>query len=175
MTELVGAREVQAALRNADADIRRRMNATVKRVTAPIEREIEASAMRTLPAAGGLNKYVAAIPVRVKVSTSGRSVEFTAEQNGGDKRTGRGKSSRRTVGSFGPKVDLRAINRGRVMHPAWGHGRALSKGGGLFGPQMVKAGYFSNPLTGAVAARAKKAIIDMAADIAADIAKVTGR
>ena len=164
MSELVGSKAVQDALRNADADIRRAMAAAIKSATASLPAEIEKSARATLPAGGGLNDYVARIPVKVKTITSGKTVTFTAEATGNTKHHQPGKSGRRRSGTFGANVDLRAINRGRVMHPVWGRGP-------LVGPQMVKPGYWTRPLEGPVAQRALKQIREALEDVAKKIAR----
>lgn len=157
MTELVGAKAVAAALKAADGDLQREMADAIRKATAGLQGEIAASARSTLP--GALGSWVAAQRVDVKVSASGKTVELVAVQGGGGKPAPKGRRGKR----FGARADLKAINRGRVMHPVWGRGP-------LVGPQLVQKGFWDRPLQGPVAAKVKKEIIAAAERVAHQIA-----
>lgn len=162
-------RAVGVALRGADKEIRRELFKAVQRATKPVKAEIKAEAERSLPSGGGLGKWVARIGIRTRTALSGRSVGITIEGtlNNKAKVRGRGKG-RRARHTFGQNADLGAINRGRVMHPAWGRGP-------LVGPQMVKAGFWDRPLQTLTAERARREILAALEAVKAQIAAAAKR
>jgi hypothetical protein len=147
-------RALGKALKGVDKTIRQNMFKAAKRVTQPVKNEIKQSARTTLPSGGGLNEWVAALGTKTKTSLSGRNVGITITGTLDNKKktvpkTGRGRRKTRRSGTFGAIADIRAINRGRVMHPAWGRGP-------LIGPQMVKTGFWTRPLEGETTTRARR-------------------
>lgn len=157
------------ALKGADKELRKEMFKAVASATKPVKEEIKRSAIETLPSTGGLGTWVSKIGIKTRQAYSGRNVGITITGTLDNKKVARGKGrGKRKAGTFGATADLRAINRGRVMHPAWG--RAKADGSGLFGPQMVKSGFWSNPMEGLVAARARKEIEEAMRRVADEIA-----
>lgn len=85
------------------------MTQRIRRAVPPIRKAVKASAIDTLPAGGGLNRWVASAGVRASVKRGPRSA--------GVKLVG----SRRSTGTK-KKSDLRAIDvRGRVRAPLFGN------------------------------------------------------
>jgi hypothetical protein len=137
-------RAVGRAMREAgDKEQKRELYKAVQRATKPVKEEIKQSARDTLPHGGGLNEWVAGITIRTKQSYNGRMPGITIQGAMNNKKLtttysgGKRKRTRRK-GTFGAQADLRAINRGRVMHPVFGHGP-------LVGPQMVPPGFWDRP------------------------------
>ncbi len=128
-----------AQLKAADKAVRREMYAAVRKSAAPVQTEMRTAAQDYLPSGGGLGAWVAALTVRVRQSYSGR-------------RAGIALVGHLTSGGSGKAADLGAINRGRVMHYAWGKRK---KGGGLFGPQSVRGHFWDDTAKGPVMKRAK--------------------
>lgn len=154
-------RDFGAVLKAADKEFRREVSREIGHEAKAIPPEIKQSAIDTLPAGGGLGAWVAAIKLRVRQSFTGRTVGVTIvgtlDNKSAVRKTSAGKRySARRAGTFGARADLRAINRGRVMHPAWG--RSKADGSGLFGPQSVEPGFWDRPLTGTTAQRARRGI-----------------
>jgi hypothetical protein len=154
--DVASLRAVGKALREAgDKEQKRELYKAVQRATKPIKEEIKESARETLPHSGGLNEWVAAIGIKTKQSYNGRmpgvTITGALDNKRVVRRSGGKRSKTRKSGTFGATADLRAINRGRVMHPVFGHGP-------LVGPQMVRAGFWDRPLTGVTAQRAKREI-----------------
>jgi hypothetical protein len=150
-------RELGGLLKEAgDKDLKREFYKSVQRATRPVKEEIKQSARDTLPHGGGLNEWVAGLTIRTKQSYNGRMPGVTIQGAMNNKKLtttysgGKRKRTRRK-GTFGAQADLRAINRGRVMHPVFGHGP-------LVGPQMVTAGFWDKPLTGVTTQRAKREV-----------------
>lgn len=163
MGELIGAQRVKEIMKQADKDIRRETFKAVNRAVKPIRDELKTSARKTLP--GDLAEWVAKpLTTRTRQAYSGKSVGITVKATVPSKMKGRGKSKRRRTGTFGAKADLGAINRGRVMHPVWGRGP-------LVGPQMVKAGFFTDVARGPVSDRAK---VEIKAALEAVAQKIAG-
>jgi hypothetical protein len=162
-------RAVGRAMREAgDKEQKRELYKAVQRATKPVKEEIKQSARDTLPHGGGLNKWVAGITIRTKQSYNGRMPGITIQGAMNNKKLttthsgGKRKRTRRK-GTFGAQADLRAINRGRVMHPVFGHGP-------LIGPQMVPPGFWDRPLMGVTAQRAKRQIRDAMARTVRELA-----
>jgi hypothetical protein len=119
-----------------------------KRIREPVpavRRSIRKEALRTLPHRGGLGAWVASTRITVQIRVSARTARVTLK---GGHRSRRG------------ATDLRAINRGRVRAPSWGH-----RGPGAWHTQSVPAGFFTRP---AAEAREWRAAIDTAIDQALD-------
>lgn len=94
----------------------------------PVVREaIRRRALDTLPAGGGLNKWVAKTRITARVQVSGRAVGVTL------------KGSRKSTKD---KSDLRRLDKGKVRHPSWGR-----RGSGQWHTQNVTAGFFTGPAT----------------------------
>jgi hypothetical protein len=141
-------RRLSSAMKDAPRHIRTEMVEAMRTAVAPVEAEVRASARTTLP--GDLGEWTALLQVQTRAASSGPRTGVTLEATMNRKPAA--KSGRRA----GPRADLNAINRGRVMHYAWGQSR---KGGaGLFGPQMVKPGFWTGPLRSTTAVRARKEI-----------------
>lgn len=154
--DIAQLRATGRALREAgDKEQKRELYKAVQRATRPIKEEIKQSARDTLPSSGGLNEWVAAIGIKTKQSYNGRmpgvTIQGTLDNKRVVRRSGGKRSKTRKSGTFGARADLRAINRGRVMHPVWGHGP-------LVGPQGVTPGFWDHPLKGVTAQRAKREI-----------------
>lgn len=163
----VDTKELKAfgkALRTADKEIRTELFKAVQSATKPIKEEIKAEAILTLPERGGLGTWVSKIGIRTRQAFSGRNVgiTITGTLNNKAKAAGRGRG-RRKAKTFGKVADLRAINRGRVMHPVFGKGP-------MVGPQMVRAGFWNRPLETLTAVRAQKEIQDAMKRAVAQIA-----
>jgi len=119
-----------------------------KRIREPIpavRRDIKAEALATMPHSGGLNRWVAATRITATIKINSRAARVTLK--GGR-------------GSLRKRSDIRAIDRGRVRAPSWGH-----RGPGAWHTQGVAPGFFTRPAADATEWR--KAI-DRAVDAALD-------
>lgn len=100
-----------------------------KRLREPVpavRRAIKRRALATMPARGGLNRWVADTKVTAKIALSGRGVGVTLR---GSRSSTRG------------KADLRKLDAtGRVRHPSWGR-----RGPGQWHTQNVPAQWFTGP------------------------------
>ena len=162
-------RQLATVVRGADKTLRKEMFAAIASAAKPVKEEIPRSARQLLPKRGGLNEWVAGAQITVRQAYSGRNpgVLIKAEKPKTVKRRVRdttigplrpGQTRTRTTrsrkaGTFGARSDLPAIDRGRVMHPAWGRGP-------LLGPQLVQRGFFTAVMEGLVARRAEKAMLE---------------
>ena len=88
-----------------------------------VRRRIKDTALGTLPAGGGLNAWVASIRITAAVQASGKSVRVRLKG---------GRNSRAA------RSDIRAIDRGRLRHPAWGR-----RFRGQWFTQSVTPGFFT--------------------------------
>ena len=154
-------RDFGATLKGADREFRREVSRAIGHEAKVIPPEIKQSARDTLPSTGGLGEWVAGIKLKVRQSFTGRAAGVTIvgtldNKSAVRKTSSGGRYKGRRAGTFGARADLRAINRGRVMHPAWG--RARADGSGLFGPQPVEPGFWDRPLEGTTAQRARRGI-----------------
>jgi hypothetical protein len=141
-------------LKGADKELRRQQARAVQRATKPVKQEIKASAIATLPSRGGLGLWASKIGIRTRQAYSGRNVGITITGTIDNKAKVRGRGKgKRQARTFGDRADLRAINRGRIMHPVYGRGP-------LVGPQMVKKGFWDKPMLGVTAQRAKREILE---------------
>lgn len=106
---------------------------------------VKANALATLPQGGGLNRWVAAARIGVKISYAARSA---------------GVKLRGARKSLTDKSDLAAIDRGRVRAPSWGHRTSAS-----WHTVSVTPGWWSTPLESDTAIRdAVDAEVDRALD-----------
>lgn len=164
-------RRLGAAVKGADAALRKELFKAVAEAVKPVKAELPRSARTVLPSSGGLGEWVAGAKITVRQAYSGRNpgitikaekpktykVRVKTEQHDliGPLAPGQTRTKtvrRRKARTFGNRSDLGAIDRGRVMHPRWGRGP-------LVGPQMVTPGWFSRVMEGLVARRAEKEII----------------
>lgn len=90
-----------------------------------LRKAIRERAVATLPVRGGLNRWVAASRVNGPVKVNARRVQLKVK-------AGRN--------SEGGRSDIKAIDRGRVRAPAWGH-----RGPGAWHTQTVEPGFFTKP------------------------------
>lgn len=95
-----------------------------------VRKAIRARALSTLPAGGGLNRWVAASRVNGPVKVNARRVQLKI------------KAGRNSAGG---RSDIVAIDRGRVRAPAWGH-----RGPGAWHTQTVEPGFFTKPAEDAI-------------------------
>lgn len=106
-------------------ELTKQLRARLRKPIPGVRKAIKRRAIDTLPRGGGLNRWVAALRISAVITTRGRGA--------GVKLKGSRTSTR-------DKSDLRAIDRGRVRHPAWGR-----RGPGNWSNQSVPAGFFSDP------------------------------
>lgn len=136
--EIEGAdqlRDLARALKAAgNKDLKRELLKAAQRSTKPVKAEVAASARRRLPSRGGLNVWVASTKVQTKTRTSGRNVGVTIA----------GRPGRRMT----PTSDVRAINRGRVRHPTYGHRPWVT--------QAVRPGFWDEVMEGPLTERAQR-------------------
>lgn len=109
-----GRREVVKAMRKG-----------IRKPVPAIRKSIKTRATSTLPARGGLGKWVASSRINAKIKLGSRRVDMTL-------RGGRNSEAGRS--------DLSAIDRGRVRAPTWGH-----RSRGAWHTQTVPAGFFREP------------------------------
>lgn len=100
----------------------------VRKPVPEIRKKIRARALATLPASGGFGEWVSKLSVTASVKLQGRAAGV------------RLKGRRKGFPDRNPKVDLRAIDRGRTRHPSWGR-RAEAD----WHVQRVSAGFFTLP------------------------------
>ena len=93
-----------------------------------VRKAIRRRALDTLPAGGGLNKWVAKTRITARVQVTGRAVAVTLKG---------GRNS-----SNGKRSDIRRLDKGKVRHPSWGR-----RGEGKWHSQSVTAGFFTGPAT----------------------------
>jgi hypothetical protein len=111
-----------------------------------IRARVKASALRKLPKSGGLNAWGAAAHLTAQVHLIGDTVNAKIKVH----RTSLHRAS-----------DLRALDRGRVRHPAWGRRRS-----GDWSLQMVTPRVYSKPI---VESHEWRRAVERAADNAADV------
>lgn len=119
--EVVGAEKfaaVAAKLRTTSKELKPGLYKVISQATSPLKKNIRASARSILPSRGGLANLVARSSLTTKKSLSARGAGV------------------RIVGSS--KNDIRAIDRGRLRHPTYGHKPWVS--------QTVPEGYFKTPM-----------------------------
>jgi hypothetical protein len=81
------------------------MSAGLRKSAPQVRKKIREVAIATLPAEGGLNKWVSSIRINLRIKTAGRnaSIKLVGGRN-----------------SFGGRSDINAIDRGRVRAPTFG-------------------------------------------------------
>jgi hypothetical protein len=120
-----------AAVRKLGSDrtVLKHLTARIRGFAPPAKAELAASALTTLPRAGGLGAWVAMSRVTVSVRRGTQSAGVTITQA----RTSKG----------GKKSDLTRIDAGRTRHPLWGNRKHW------YG-QDVTSGYWSDVIAGPV-------------------------
>lgn len=158
-----GAEQLAAlgkALKEAgDKDLRRELLKASQRATRPVKQEVKKSAVDTLPRRGGLGFWVARLKIVTKTRVQGRNVGVQI----------RGSRDKRSKAS---KVDLWAINRGRVRHPVYGRW-STRRGKPIDQIQLVPKHFFTKVMEGPVADRARKEFTDAMQTIASQIRRKT--
>jgi hypothetical protein len=141
-------RIVAAELRAFDGrrEVVKAMRKGLREPLPAIRKTIRARALTTLPARGGLGRWVAAARVNASIKINSRRVSMLL-------RGGRN--------SAGGRSDMAAIDRGRVRAPSWGHRTRSS-----WHTVRVAPGYFREPA--AAAADTVNGAIDRAVDGALD-------
>jgi hypothetical protein len=112
----------------------RELRREIRKPVPAVRREIRQRALDWLPRRGGLNRWVSRISITAKVRLSGRSAGI--QLKGGRN-------------SAGARADIRAIDRGKVRAPTYGH-----RGRRAWHNQTVPDGFFSHPATSTPAWRA---------------------
>lgn len=136
-------REAAALLKttNDRKVILKQMRKDIRQPVPAVRKSIKARALSSMPKGGGLNKWVAATRITAQVKVSSRAI--TVKLKGG-------RNSR------GGRSDIKAIDRGRLRAPTWGHKP--------WHTQAVPSGFFSEP---AEDSRAEWiAVVDQAVDTA---------
>lgn len=140
------SQQLAASLRNADKRILEALRKGLAAAVEPVQDEVRAAARARLPKKGGLNDWVArSVKVYAPTSIGASSVTATV-----------------TVDLQGH--DLRALDRGRIMHPVFGRTP-------MVGPQLVKGGFVTDTIKGAVGDRARRKISDALEDVASQLAR----
>jgi hypothetical protein len=141
-----------SAMRHAPKEmqkqIRKEFVAAGKKVR-PIVRE---SAAQTLPSGGGMNVWAARLTTRTVQKFGGRNPGITVIGRLGKK--------------GGGEADVRALNRGRVMHPIYGSYP-------LSGPQRVRPGFWTRPLEGPLTDEIRADMAQVMKDAAQKIADLS--
>lgn len=108
----------------ARKDVVRALRKEIRQPIPAVRKAIKRAALDTLPHRGGLGVWVSKTKVTAAIKLSGRSagVKLKAGRN-----SARGRS------------DMKAIDRGRVRAPSWGHRTRAS-----WHTQSVPAGYFTD-------------------------------
>lgn len=125
--QVKGVEQLQAlskVLRTAPKDLQRESYRSLNRVTAPLKKDAQASALATLPSRGGLADKVA----KSKFTTrrrGGAHASISIIAKGGRSRSG--------------QLDIAAMDAGRVRHPVFG--RVW-----LWVLQRVKPKWFTRPM-----------------------------
>jgi hypothetical protein len=141
MAEHVDASNLQklaADLKGLDdrKEIVKALRKTIREPVPALRKAIRESALDRLPATNGLNRWVAGslFTVQIKVTT-GRTAGITLKG-------GRNSGSKSTSGKR-KRSDIRAIDRGKVRAPSWGH-----RGRNAWHNQAVKPGFFTDTVEG---------------------------
>lgn len=120
---VTGARDlarVAGVLNRAQPEIRKALTKTLRQTAKPSVEAVRAKARSTMPAAGGLNEFVATAKIGVRITTSGKGAGM------------------RIVGTKSGH-DIHALDRGRLRHPLFGNRRHWFQ-------QAVPPGFFSETL-----------------------------
>jgi hypothetical protein len=126
--------------------ITRAARAEIDKPLPVIRTRVKASALGKLPRSGGLNAWAAAAHLTAQVHVSGNTVTAALKVH-------------RT--SLHRPSDLRALDRGRVRHPAWGR-----RSSGDWSVQLVTPKVYSEPI--AESPEWRRAVI-RAAEVAEDV------
>jgi hypothetical protein len=130
---------------SARGEVIKQLRKRIREPVPTVRRAIKSEAVAILPHSGGLGKWVAATRITATIKINSRTARVTLK---GGRNSKRGRS------------DIRAIDRGRVRAPSWGH-----RGPGAWHTESVPAGFFTRP---AAEAHEWRAAIDAAADEALD-------
>src|SRR4051812_31960931 len=105
---MVSPREMAAALREFERTgrITKEIRKTLRKPVPEVRKKIKMRAVETLPAGGGLGKWVAAS--KITASITSRAFTVTVRLRGG-------RSS-----ATGKKSDIDRIDAGTTRHPSWG-------------------------------------------------------
>lgn len=112
---------VAGAVQRVEPKLRKELLAGIRKAVKPSIVEVKAEALSTLPAEGGLNRFVATSKIGVRTRSSGRRAGI------------------RVVATKGGH-DLVGINDGMVRHPVFGNRK-------VWVSQRVDGGFYSEPLT----------------------------
>lgn len=116
---------------DADGTITKKLRTELRGPVPAVRARIKAAAIGTLPAGGGLNIWVAQTKITASVVMRGRSAGVLM-------RGGRRSVANLRGTTAGGQTDVRAIDRGRLRHPRWGHRRR-----GDWFTQAVTPGFFT--------------------------------
>lgn len=130
----------------ADRIVLKHLNQRIRAGFKDTRQELKASAKSTLPRRGGLGKWVASASVRVAIRRGANTagVQVVMGRNSAGKRT-----------------DMRAIERGKVRHPTWGHKP--------WTPQTVPAGFAARVFEGPTAAEFHGLVVASIDDAVAEV------
>jgi hypothetical protein len=144
-----GIATVASAVRSLGADrkIVTEMAKEIRAAVPPIRTAVRANAIAYLPGRNGLGPWVAkgSVTARIKRGANDASVTIVDGRN-----------------STGGRTDMKAINAGKVRHPAWGNKKAWSM-------QTVRPGFFTNAITEEGADAFREAVIRAADNAAAKV------
>lgn len=104
-------------------EIVKAMSKGIRSGAGPVRKRIREVAVETLPHAGGLGRWVAAIRINLRIKASGRKAGVTMV--GGRN-------------AEGGRADTTRIDKGRVRAPSWGH-----KTRAAWHTQSVTPGFFT--------------------------------
>jgi hypothetical protein len=128
------AESIQALVRDLRGFVRRKevikeLRVGIRQPVPTVRKAIKANAIATLPAGGGLNRWVAStrVTAQIKITSYSARVRLRGGRNSARKRS-----------------DIDAIDRGRVRHPSWGR-----RGPGQWHSQAVSARFFTEPAASA--------------------------
>lgn len=99
----------------------------ITRALPGVRKAVRAHALEILPSGGGLNQWVAAARLAVRISYASRSAGI------------RLRGSRKSIAD---KSDLAGIDAGRVRAPSWGHRTAAA-----WHTQTVTPGWWTDPVS----------------------------
>ncbi len=102
------------------------LRSAIRKPLPKVRSAIRANAVAALPHRGGLGAWAAAARINLKQKFNSRTAQVTVVG---------GRNSR------GGESDLRALDRGRVRHPTWGH-----RGRTSWHTQRVPPGFFTDPV-----------------------------
>lgn len=125
--------DIQALVRDLRSfsgrkEVIRQLRTEIRKPVPSVRAAIKRNAVAVLPSSGGLGKWVARTRITAQIRITGYSARVQL-------RGGRNSAKQRS--------DIRAIDRGRVRHPAWGR-----RGRGQWSTQAVHDRFFTDPATG---------------------------